>query len=148
MVPAWSIRPMTIDDLDAVLAIERQCHGFSWSGEIFRAELEKPFARIELLELDGQIAGFLCWWLIAGEMEVQNVATAVAFRRRGVARRLLEYVLQEARSVAAVRALLEVRVGNHGAIKLYRQLGFVDNGIRRHYYPDGEDALLMEKNLA
>lgn len=141
------IRPMTLADLAAVVAIERQCHGYSWSEEIFRSELDKDFAQIELLEIDGKIAGFLCWWLIAGEIEIQNVATAVAFRRRGVARRLLDFVLNQARASSASRALLEVRVGNSGAIALYRQLGFVDSGIRPHYYPDGEDALLMDKPL-
>lgn len=142
-----NIRLMTAADIPAVLAIERQCHGFTWSEEIFRDELEKPFARIELLELDGSIAGFLCWWLIAGEIEIQNVATAVAFRRRGVARRLVAHVLDEARRAGASRAILEARVGNSGAIALYREFGFSDNCIRRAYYPDGEDALLMELHL-
>lgn len=147
MLMQGSIRPMKHDDLAAVLTIERQCHGYSWSEEIFRAELEKPFAHIDLLEQSGEVAGFLCWWLIAGEVEIQNVATAVAFRRQGVARRLLEHVLHAARAAGATRVLLEVRVGNEGAITLYRQLGFIDNCHRRHYYPDGEDALLMELKL-
>lgn len=143
----FRIRPMTPADLEAVVAVERLCHPHPWSTEQFRQELENPLARVDLLECDGVIAGFLCWWLLAGEAEIQNVATAPRFRRRGVARRLLEQVLAEARRQGATRALLEARVGNGGAIALYRAYGFTDCGMRRGYYADGEDALLMEKSL-
>lgn len=139
------IRPLREEDLPRILAIERQCHGYPWPEEIFRDELAAPHSRIVVLEEEGEIAGFLCWWLIAGEIEIQNVATALRYRRRGVARHLLEYLLDTARTEGVTRALLEARVGNVAAITLYRAYGFTDCGIRRCYYPDGEDALLMEK---
>lgn len=148
MPPFRLIRPMRSDDLPAVLTIERRCHAFPWSEEIFVGELAADHARIDLMEIDGEVAGFLCWWLVADEIEIQDVATAPAWRRRGVARDLLAYVLNEGRDLEATRVLLEVRVGNAGAIALYRTFGFTPCGNRRCYYPDGEDALLMACDLS
>lgn len=145
---SMTIRPLQPTDLPRVLAIERQCHGYPWPEEIFNDELAAPHAHIDVLEDEGEIAGFLCWWLIAGEIEIQNVATALRHRRRGVGRRLMEHLLAEAGRLGVTRMLLEVRVGNEGAIALYRAFGFTDCGLRRTYYPDGEDALLMEKFLS
>lgn len=141
------IRSMQSTDMSRVLAIERQCHGYPWPEDIFTDELAASHAHIDVLEEDGEVAGFLCWWLIAGEIEIQNVATALRHRRRGVGRRLMEHLLAAAARLNATRMLLEVRVGNEGAIALYRAFGFTDCGLRRTYYPDGEDALLMEKLL-
>lgn len=145
MNPTPTIRAMQESDLPRVLTIERQCHGYPWPEEIFREELANPRSRLIVLELDQELAGFLCWWTIAGEIEIQDVATALRFRRQGVGRQLLEYVLAAARAEGVSRALLEARVGNVAAIALYRAYGFIDCGLRRCYYPDGEDALLMEK---
>lgn len=141
----WIIREMSADDLEAVLELERSAHPHPWSVEQFRRELANPAAHIALMEHDGDVAGFLCWWLVAGEAEIHNVVTASFFQRRGIARRLLEHVLAAAVAAGANRALLEVRVGNAAAIALYRAFGFTDCGIRRRYYANGEDALLMEK---
>jgi ribosomal-protein-alanine N-acetyltransferase len=134
-------------DLEAVLAVERLCHSHPWSERQLRQELENPLARVELLWLGEELAGFLCCWLVADELHIQNVATAPACRRRGVAAALLRRAFEQARRQGCTRALLEVRVGNAGAIALYRRFGFRDLDLRRRYYPDGEDALVMEHAL-
>jgi ribosomal-protein-alanine N-acetyltransferase len=139
-----TIRPFCNDDLPRILAIERQCHAYPWSEEIFRDEMTTAHSRLWVCVEGEEIAGFLCWWTISGEIEIQNVATALRYRRKGVGRCLLAAVLATARAEGINRAILEVRVGNLGAINLYREFGFIDCGTRRCYYPDGEDALLME----
>ena len=139
-----TIRPLRSDDLPRILAIERQCHAYPWSEEIFRDEMTTDHSRIWVCVEGDEIAGFLCWWTISGEIEIQDVATALRYRRQGVGRCLVAAVLTAARAEGISRALLEVRVGNLSAIHLYREFGFTDCGIRRCYYPDGEDALLME----
>lgn len=143
-----TIRPFHPADLPRILAIERQCHAYPWSEEIFRDEMETAHSRLWVCAAGEEIAGFLCWWTICGEIEIQNVATALRYRRQGVGRRLLAAVLAVARAEKIDRVILEVRVGNFGAITLYREFGFIDCGSRRCYYPDGEDALLMESFLS
>lgn len=137
------LRPMTADDLHLVHALECAAEASPWTSEHFVAELENPCSRIDLCWRDGQLAGFLCWWLIAGEVQIQNVATAPAFRRQGVAVSLLDHMLEQCRDSGFDSAWLEVRVGNAPAIALYQRFGFVVVGRRNGYYADGEDALVM-----
>jgi ribosomal-protein-alanine N-acetyltransferase len=139
-----NIRPMTAADLDPVLAVERLSHPHPWSRQLFIDELGNTLSRIDLLWIGGQLAGFHCYWFLSGEMHILNLATAPAFRRRGVARSLLRHALHRASLSGLERAFLEVRSHNEAAIALYRSVGFVPVGTRRGYYAGGEDALVME----
>ncbi len=135
---------MALGDMDQVLEVEKDCYAHPWSAESFRSELESPVSRVELLLCGGRLAGYLCSRSVAGELEVLNVAVSTVFRRRGVARRLLIHCLQNSQACPLEKAFLEVRVGNAGAIALYNSIGFRNLGLRKGYYPDGEDALVME----
>lgn len=137
------IRPMTADDLASVHALECAAQSDPWSQEHFAEELDKPYAWTDLCWRQGQLAGFVCAWLISGELQIQNVATAPAFRRQGVAARLLAGVLKRAAATGFDSAWLEVRIGNAAAIALYERFGFAGVARRPGYYPDGEDALVM-----
>jgi len=137
------IRPMTAADLAPVFALECASQQVPWSQEHFAAELVNPCARIDLCWRDGMLVGFLCSWLIAGELQIQNLATSPAFRRQGVAARLLTYVLECSREAGMDTAWLEVRAGNAAAIALYERFGFRTVSRRGGYYADGEDALVM-----
>ncbi len=139
----FSIRSCASTDLPALLEIETGSYPRPWSELQFQQELDATYSRIDLLLSDGELAGYICYWLAADEMHILNVATAPAFRRRGVARRLFEHALEQAKELNVERACLEVRAGNAGAIALYRDFGFCDDCVRRGYYTDGEDALLM-----
>lgn len=140
----YSIRPMEEKDMDVVVAAERQCYLHPWSAELFLRELANPLARIDLLLVDEQLAGYLCSWFIGDELHIHNIAVPPAFRRRGLASRLIRMVVEGFRNRGLEKVLLEARVGNHGAVALYRSLGFREVACRKRYYPDGEDALLME----
>jgi ribosomal-protein-alanine N-acetyltransferase len=79
---------------------------------------------------------------------VLNVAVAPEARRRGVARAVLGKVEAGARAQGARVAMLEVRRSNEPAIALYRSLGYRQVAIRPRYYAeDGEDAIVMDKEL-
>ena len=134
---------MTADDLAQVHALECATQQLPWSMQHFAAELDNPCARIDLCWRDCVLAGFLCAWLIAGELQIQNVATAPACRRQGVAARLLARVLECSRAAGMESAWLEVRVGNTAAIALYERFGFRTVARRPCYYADGEDALVL-----
>jgi ribosomal-protein-alanine N-acetyltransferase len=137
------IRSMTVDDLEPVHLLECIAQSDPWTREHFAEELGKPYSRIDLCWRNGQLAGFLCAWLIAGELQIQNVATAPGFRRRGVAARLLTAALERAAATGFESAWLEVRVGNSSAIALYERFNFRVVACRPAYYADGEDAMVM-----
>lgn len=143
----FCILPLRKVDLPAVLLVERACYPHPWNAEQFLQELNSPVATVDLLWADGQLAGYICFWLIAGEMQILNVATAPEWRRRGVAGRLLEHAIVRCHAVGLESAWLEVRAGNRAAIFLYHQHGFVADVTRKGYYRDGEDALLMVRRF-
>lgn len=144
---SFSIRACEPADLSAVLVIENDSYPRPWSELQFRQELQAVYSRVDLMFLQDELAGYICYWLAAGEMHILNVAVASALRRQRVGHRLLAHVFEQARAVDTESACLEVRTGNIAAIALYRDFGFKDDGIRRAYYSDGEDALLMSCSL-
>jgi ribosomal-protein-alanine N-acetyltransferase len=138
--------PIRIDtiseaDVPAVVSIEGPTR---MSEEQLRAEIQRPWARLWVAkEEDGTIAAFVIAWHVADELHVLNVATRTDLRRRGIARRLMDHLVEHARAVRAKHLLLEVRRSNLAAISLYRALGFFAIGVRTRYYPDDEDAIEM-----
>lgn len=142
-----NIRTATRVDLEALLALEQSCYCFPWSRRQFIDEFDNPVATIEVALAEGQIAGYLCSWLICGELQIQNLATSPDYRRRGIGRALLDYVIARSRREGLLSAWLEVRENNLAAIKLYRGCGFEVQGRRKNYYQDGEDALLLGRTF-
>ena len=116
----YSIRLMERKDLPTVVAAERQCYSHPWSEQLFLRELANPLAQIHLYLLEERLAGYLCSWLIADELQIHNVAVLPEFRRRGIASELIRTVVEQFRPLGLDRVLLEVRVGNQRAIALYR----------------------------
>jgi len=146
---ALSFRPMVEADLDEVMAIERASFPYPWSARFFLQELQVQCARSILAEISGQIIAYVLFWILPGTIDIHNIAVHTGFRRRGIARLLLEQVISEARSRGLHRVTLEVRQSNLPAQRLYESLGFVRTGIRSGYYSDnGEDALAMTLELA
>ncbi len=138
-----TIRSLRHEDLADVHAIECSSQEHPWTVAQFEAELDNPVAAIDVYFVDQAVAGFICSWLIAGELQIQNIATAASWRRRGVAGRLLERVLERSFSTGLQSAWLEVRASNQSAVALYRRYGFAEHDRRPNYYHDGEDALVM-----
>lgn len=145
MTSSVLIRPMRLEDLEAVVTIERLSFTLPWSESAYRYELtENAAARLWVAEEAGQVIGMLVLWLILDEAHIATLAVHPAHRQRGIARRLLLQALRSAWQEGARQAFLEVRQSNLAAQRLYQQLGFEISGRRPRYYRDNnEDALLM-----
>lgn len=140
------IRCMTADDIEKITLLEQSCQPHPWSAELFRQELANPLSRIDVAELGAEIVGYVNSWLVAGEIEIHNVVTDPGYRRKGIARRLLNDLF--ARTAGLQRVFLEVRAANQAAICLYQSLGFRQIDRRPGYYHDGEDALIMVRECS
>ena len=139
------IRRMTLDDLDAVAAIEAATFPTPWSRDSFRQELERNVAaRYLVAEMDGQVIGYAGAWIILDESHITNIAIEESRRGLGYGRALTTALMQYLSNLGAAYATLEVRRSNLRAQNLYKSLGFVELGVRKRYYEDNrEDALIM-----
>ena len=143
------VRPMQIDDLEAILEIERVSFATPWSLEAFKTELkDNEYARYLCLELEGQVIGYMGLWFILDEGHITNIAITSNHRGQHWGEYLMRFVMKEMMEQGMERMTLEVRVSNSPALSLYQRLGFAIAGVRKGYYADsGEDAMIMWAEL-
>ncbi len=139
------IRRMTLEDLDAVVAIEAATFAMPWSKDSFYQELTRNVAaRYLVAEVNGTVIGYAGAWIILDESHITNIAILEGYRGHGYGRKLTEGLMQYLSNLGAAYATLEVRRSNERAQNLYKSLGYVAVGWRKRYYEDNqEDALLM-----
>jgi [ribosomal protein S18]-alanine N-acetyltransferase len=133
-------------DLEDVCRLEAASFSNPWTREMLEAELRRlDVARVYVLRQDGgELAAFCFCWILADELHINTVAVAAALRRRGLARALMQGVLEDAARAGVRRATLEVRRSNDAARQLYLSLGFEERAVRRRYYTHPEeDALIL-----
>jgi ribosomal-protein-alanine N-acetyltransferase len=139
---AITVRPLGYSDLPQVIAIERRAFTTAWSLAMFVLELAKPSGVCLAAVYGNKLAGYLVCSRYDRIWHVMNVAVDPPLRRRGVAKALLERLLERAGPDEPYT--LEVRTSNAAAIALYEQFGFKPAGTRPRYYQDtGEDAMIM-----
>ncbi len=153
------LRPATTLDLDVLAAVEVACFEAPWSREVLAQDLERPIARVVVVELtdtqpaasggsSAHVAGFACVWHIVDEAHLLRIAVHPQWRRHGCASALLRRVLDDALAAGCVQVDLEVGRSNAAAAALYAGAGFVEVGLRLGYYqhpPD--DAVLLRCRL-
>ena len=134
----------TKDNVADILKIENACFSTPWSESSIRESLSNECSRFYLALADGEAAGYIGVQIFSGEGYVTNVAVLPEFRRRGIAKALINKALENEMEFLT----LEVRESNAPAINLYNSLGFEKAGERPHFYraPD-ESAILMTKYL-
>lgn len=142
---------MTEDDLSSVLALESNSYDKPWTLEHFLAELEKPFAQCWVLtddETDLQIYGYCVFHTLGEVSDLLNVTVKPEARGFGFAAMMLSKWETFAQKKGEVHTLqLEVRVSNQSALKLYHRFGMVVSHVRKAFYDNGEDAVVLQKKL-
>jgi len=141
---------MRIEDLDAVMEIERSSFPEPWSAGLFLHELKIPFSKTTLAwagNASRELLGYVCRWLVGDEVHILNLAVRPERRKSGVGRALVELIVREAEERRVSMITLEVRRENVAATALYRSFGFTEYGVRRNYYGPGQDAIIMSAVL-
>lgn len=140
------VAKMEVEDIDAVMEIERLSFPAPWSRQVLLEEMTRDWARLEVVRDVGDraVLGFANYWLVADELHVLNIATHPQQRRSGHATRLLAHMVEISRVGACRLMTLEVRRSNAIAQRLYRRFAFRAVGVRPNYYAeDQEDAIVM-----
>ena len=131
-------------DLDALLALERECIAPPWSEGSMLYEVLNADAIFLVAEDAEVLLGFAVLRESVDAAEVFRVAVTANARRRGIGAALLRELIRVAENDGMQRLFLEVRVSNEAAIALYEQFGFRRQGVRRGYYESPtEDALVL-----
>jgi [ribosomal protein S18]-alanine N-acetyltransferase len=144
------LRQMTVDDLPAVMKIERETFpADAWSEGMLRGELnDQPRTRYYVVALvDDEIVGYAGLFAAGDQADVQTIAVLADRQRTGIGSAMLTELLAEAVRRGAQSIFLEVRADNPGAQAVYGGFGFERIGVRRGYYEDGTDAIMMKKDL-
>jgi ribosomal-protein-alanine N-acetyltransferase len=138
------IAPMRTRDLRGVLKIEEAVFPQPWSHRLFVEELAQRTSRAYRAAWVGRtIVGFAGQMFVDDESHVNNIAVDPGWQGRGLGAVLLLDLVHTALDRGARHLTLEVRVGNEPALALYARFGLAPVGVRRDYYPTGEDALVM-----
>jgi [ribosomal protein S18]-alanine N-acetyltransferase len=138
-------------DLAAVLEIEHLSFPNPWHESTFRGEMQhRPisFPLVVVHKTLGQVIGYVIFWIIGEDVQINNIAVHPDFRGMGIGGRVLRHVIGEVRLRGAQLITLEVRPSNTAALSLYKTLGFKTMGIRKGYYTmPPEDAIVLGLHL-
>jgi ribosomal-protein-alanine N-acetyltransferase len=141
----YQFRPMQMDDLESIMAIEPQIYPYPWTRGNFSDSLSAGYSAWVLM-LNEQIIGYSLMMLVLDEAHLLNLSVAKSYQKQGLGRTLLEHMVSIAKSNQMANMFLEVRPSNISAIALYENMGFNEMAVRRGYYPAAngrEDAVLM-----
>jgi len=144
------IEPMRRRHLRQAMPIEGAAYPTSWSRSVFEGELDqvRDGSRCYLVARRGrEVVGYAGVWIVpdpdGDQAHVTNVVVAAEHRRRGIATELLLELAHEIIDRGCVAWTLEVRASSAGAQALYRRFGFGPAGVRKRYYDNSEDAIVM-----
>jgi ribosomal-protein-alanine N-acetyltransferase len=144
------LRPMNGHDLTAVMEVENAAYEFPWTLPIFRDCLRVGCHCYVYESPQEGIIGHGIMSVVVGECHVLNICIHPDYQRLGLGEGMVLFLLDIARQNKARVALLEVRMSNTAAYRLYTKLGFDEVGLRKSYYParhGREDAIILARDL-
>ena len=163
-VSSYVVEPMTLEDIEQVMAIEQVAFTAPWSARAYRYEITENdhstmlviragpgrWGKLALIgSLVGmgpatRVLGYAGCWHLVDEIHVSTIAIHPEWRGQGLAELLLHSLLVRGAHLDARRATLEVRVSNAAARGLYLKYGFEVVSLQKRYYVDNnEDAYIM-----
>ena len=140
------IRKMEKADIFQLAEMEKLCFSDPWSLSAFEYELKNPLSLWLVAAEGSEILGYVGSQTVLDASDMMNVAVAPAYRRRGIAEKLIVSLIAMLKQTDSRSLTLEVRCSNTPAVTLYEKLGFSQVGRRPGYYRNPrEDALILRK---
>lgn len=114
-----------------------------WTYSVFKSELENPNSQYFVAIQDDEIVGFAGVWKAIDDMHITNIVTKISKRHLGIASMLLEKLIAVSKEEGVNSLTLEVNENNTYAIRLYEKYNFKKIGLRKNYYAQNENAIIM-----
>ena len=142
------IEMMSLNDLETIKDILQTEFDEFWTYEILQQELLSNNSKyIVAKSLDNIIVGFAGIKIILDTAELMNIVTKKSFRANGIGKLMLEYLINMCKKEKIKTLNLEVNSQNTIAINLYKKYNFKEVGLRKKYYNNTYDAILMSLNF-
>lgn len=142
------LRRWKFEDILGISELEKECFPQEpWSYRMLADSFENENFTGVLCEDGGEIAGYGGISMGYDTADIDNIAVSERYRRSGLGGKMLEELVSVARSKGAQKVFLEVRVSNRAAMSLYLKHGFKGVYARTRYYTDGEDCLVMARDI-
>ncbi|MCS7239654.1 MAG: ribosomal protein S18-alanine N-acetyltransferase [Candidatus Bipolaricaulota bacterium] len=139
------IRRAGLRDLPEIYRVEKASFSDPWPLLAFLPYILEHDNMAFVAE-EGRVVAFILAVREGGEVHIHDLAVAPEHRRKGIATALLAHVIREAKGARCLR--LEVRASNTAARAFYQKQGFREAALLPSYYADGEDGILMIRDLA
>ncbi len=121
-------------------------HGL-WSKSQWEKELSDSRKVCLGIFFKSNLISLACGWIILRKLNITAIAVHPEQRGFGLGTKILKVLLRKAHVLGAKEATLEVKSTNYSANALYKKFGFEISGMRKNYYKDGSDALILSLNL-
>ena len=146
--PEFTIGPAHSADLEAIDRIEREAFNTPWSRDLLRGAVVNGQYRARVLRSpEGHLIGFYIAHIMGRQSNLDNLAVDAWARGRGYGSRLIEDWIRQARMDGGEILTLQVNTANKDAQRLYERFRFQTAKLLVSYYPNGDDAYQMARNL-
>lgn len=138
---------MTISDLNLISDTLFDNFDDFWTYNVFKSELENPNSKYIVAKFENEIVGFAGIWFAYDDIHITNIVTRKDKRNLGIGSKLLKKLIQISKESSLKEITLEVNEHNNNAICMYQKFGFSIIGIRKKYYNNTDNAIIMTLNL-
>lgn len=144
----YQVREMTKEDIPVIVRQEEEIFQTSLGYDMLYSELDlNPYAYYFVLEIDGDVEGYIGIWIVENNAEIINFYITKEFQNQGFGSMILNFIVELCELSNVSQLSLEVRTSNEKAKRLYQKFGFCFSHIRKNYYSDGEDAIVMVRKF-
>lgn len=145
--PDLVIRSGDLSDIKYIMELEQGSIVHPWDSKAIESLIVDPNKKCLVADLHGEVVGYVGAETVLDECNIGNIVTHKDYRGRGFASVMMENLLSVLKDMGINKIFLEVEHDNGPAIALYEKFGFVRYGLRRDYYGQGKDAILMSLDL-
>lgn len=142
-----NVRKMEFRDIKKVVELEEKYLLESLGEKLLASELSEKNNGVSfyVIENDDVVIGYIGRYYFFQEAEVLNFVVDESYQRQGYGQKLFDKMVEDMKDVKKIT--LEVRASNIKGISFYTKNGFKQVGVRKRYYKNGEDALLLLKEF-
>lgn len=141
------LRRYNENDIESIIDLENKTINTSLGYEMLKNNLENEMNHYYVYELDDNIVGYISIVFDGYIAEILNFCVEPAYQNNKIGTKILEEIFVIYENKKCESLILEVRQSNERAIHLYTKLGFKKISVRKNYYTNGENALVLQKML-